>query len=425
MDDLLALAESLNLEQADLDDLTDQGVGEFPESQATKWRCPPIIDVGTNSQVVNNGSIHLPDILIDSENRDSPQSPTQRNRVSLFGCTDAPIDLLTSNQFVDPRSICILDHPGRNAQFKHWLSAGFIKDDSRRATFRDESTEVGCWQRVATEDEDNNAKNILSLIRVVKPEDGVQHQDGSHVVTTSPMISLSLSSSSRSSQLKDVWESRSFMMGGSIIVAMAQMDLDDAMMLSWCAWFNDKLCSWGIHDRSTSVSDHRSAGKVNADLDFSSNYLTDASVRELVRLLGAFKRVQVGTLRLSSNSFSCNVLEPLKSLPYLRYLVLDDNRLVSHDLCEWIPEIMLIKHELYDILVAQDMPDESVKQAIFVSVENNAIFRPMDLVEKLHSKDILVCLPETSGCEATTLCRLYGASCGVHLAGLSTQRESR
>jgi hypothetical protein len=427
MDDLLALAESLNLDEGDLDDFSGQEiVRQSSESQPVKWRCPPILDVERNSQGIDHGSLFdTPDTFVEPAARNSPHSPTQRNRVSLFGDSDVPKDLLTSTEFIDPRGLYILDHPGRNAQFKHWLSGGLITDDSRRATFREESAEVGCWQKVATEDEDRNSNNIFNLIRVVRPEDGDAIKKESRVVTASPIVSVNHLQSQRSSQSRDLWEARSFMVGGSIMVAMAHMDFDDSIMVSWCAWFNDRLCSWGINERSAPALDQRSNVNVIADLDFSSNHLTEKSVRELVRLLGAFKRIQVGTLRLSSNSLSRNVLDELKSLPYIRYLVLDDNRFASDDLCEWIPEMLLLKQELYDILVAQDMPDENVKQALFVSIERNGIFHPMELIERLHAKNILVCLPESSGCEPNALCRLYGPSCAVHLAGLSSQKDTR
>lgn len=427
MDDLLALAESLNLEEGDLDVFSGQATLNQPsESQHLKWKCPPSLAVERKSQSFDHGSIFdIPETLVGPGYESGPHSPTQRNRVSLFGDSDAPRDLLTSTEFIDPRGLYILDHPGRNAQFKHWLSGGLITDDSRRATFRDESAEIGCWQKVETEDEDRTSKNIFNLIRVVRPEDGYGIKKESHTSTASPIVSINHSQHQRSSQSRDLWEARSFMVGGSIMVAMAHMELDDSIMLSWCAWFNDRLCSWGINERSAPALDQRSSMNVIADLDFSSNHLTEKSVRELVRLLGAFKRIQVGTLRLSSNSLSRNVLDELKSLPYIRYLVLDDNCFASDDFSEWIPEMLLLKRELYDILVAQDMPDESVKQPLFVSIEHNGIFRPIELIEKLRAKNILVCIPESSGCEPNALCRLYGPSCGVHLAGLSSQKDYR
>ena len=141
MDDLLALAESLNLDEGDLDDFSGQEiVRQSSESQPVKWRCPPILDVERNSQGIDHGSLFdTPDTFVEPAARNSPHSPTQRNRVSLFGDSDVPKDLLTSTEFIDPRGLYILDHPGRNAQFKHWLSGGLITDDSRRATFREES----------------------------------------------------------------------------------------------------------------------------------------------------------------------------------------------------------------------------------------------------------------------------------------------
>ena len=418
MDDLLALAESLDLGNVDIDHITER----FPDlpTDEPQWSTPPRLDLP--SSLCEGISSSFPDILVESHVSESPTSPTYRNRVLLFGGSDEPAELLISTESSDPRTLYVIDHPGRNAQFKNWFLSGLIIDDSRRVTFREESSMHGCWYKTTNSTEDDKA-HLLNLIRVVKPEEssGRDHAEiRTSVVPVDKVRIIGLGT-----QIRDVWDTRCFMVGGSIMVAMSHTELDDSLMRAWCMWFNDKLCSWGVNDRSVQNMESQDPTDVFADLDFSGNRISDVSLTELMRLLGAFRRVRVRTLRLSSNSLTHDALEPLKSLPYLNHLVMDDNHLTSADIISWIPQIIMSKQERYDILVAQDIPDESVKQTLFMSVERNRISRPLELLDGLIRSGINACVPESSGCEPYSTCRLYGTGCGVHLAGLSEQLDSR
>jgi hypothetical protein len=422
MDDLLALAESLDVEPVELDDLVMEGHDILP--QQVEWYCPPRIDLTRPFGAADRScSSTMPETIPESDLEESPTSPAHRNRVALFGESDKPTELTVSSESSDPRCFYVMDHPGRNAQFKYWFLSGLISDDSRRVTFREESAVQGCWEKSADSRDADDTTKLLNLIRVVKPDEPLQ---ASHPDLRAPSaVGDSRILSSRLSEPRDVWESRCFMVGASIMVAMSNMDLDDSAMRTWCMWFNDKLCGWGISDRPTSTIESRVLGGVSADLDFSCNRISVASLEEVVRLTGAFKRIHVRTLRISSNFLTHKALVPLKSLPYLCHLVMDDNLLVSEDLIGWIREMNMIKQEQFDILLAQDTPDETVKLPLFISAERNRLSRPLDLIYRLNCQGVTVCLPETTGCEPHSICRLYGNSCGVHLSGLCRQKDSR
>ena len=420
MDDLLALAESLEC----FEDGSISATEDTSETTPDAWKLPPklILRTSCSKQHSSLELIH-PQINEEYATRDSPVSPTQKNRVSLFTESDDSIDLIPTGESSDPRCLYIMDHPGRNAQFKHWYSAGLIHDDSRRATFRDEHSIQGCWiSAQATDIGNKNAATILNLIRGIRTDES-ERSPLKQDPTSSPQTLSGLGQQSTGSQIREIWDTRSFVVGSSLVVTMAKTGLDDTLIRSWCVWFNDRLCTWGLNDKPGSHPDVKVSGNFVADLDFSSNNLTDSSVIEIVRLLGAFKRIHVLSLRLGSNSLTGTMLDSLKELPYLKYLVLDNNHLMADDLLRWFPELLASKQERYDILVAQDIPDESVRDPVYLSVENNNIFQPQQLVERFKQAGILVCIPETSGCEPNQSCRILGDLCDVHFGGLTTQKN--
>jgi len=418
MDDLLALAESLDLEHVDLSHLAEPELDT--NSQQLQWDTPPMLDL--IPALIDRSTTDVPSLSAECEVIQSPTSPTQRNRVLLFAGSEKPIELVTSGESSDPRCLYVMDHPGRNAQFKNWFSSGLIKDDSRRVTFREESSGQACWHQTGSSVDDDAATDLLNLIRVVKSEESPQNiQSESRI----PPVPADAKPGGLGTHIRDLWDAHCIMVGGSIVVSMAYKGLDDSLMRTWCMWFNDKLCFWGLNDRPMSSLESQFPVDVMADLDFSGNQLGDASLKELLRLLSAFRRIHVRTLRLSCNSLTRTVLDPIKTLPYISHLVIDDNNLTSDDVVSWIPEIIMSKQEHYDILVAQDIPDESVRQALFLNVERNRLSRPLELIHSLNCLGINVCIPESTGCEPYSTCRLYGEACGIHLAGLSQQQDPR
>jgi hypothetical protein len=353
----------------------------------------------------------------------SPESPTQKARTSLFNVVDQPIDILVCGESLDPRGICVLDHPGRHAHFKHWLSNGLLVDDTRRSTLREESSRPNCWQEPNQQETDLTQKSVLGLLLSNK-NSAVNSPEESRNTTPAPLDLVEVLRKSRSSTPESLpspaggWKDKCFMMGKHVMVAMADSNLSPLNFRNWCLFFNDMLCSWGLNDKSMVTR-----GPVFLDVDFSRNAIDNTCISELQQLLSAFKRLKVRNLRLCSNELSDESLGSLMNLPYMQQMYVDHNNFTSQAIREYITSLVRVKQDYYEGLVAQDAPDEAVLQTFFISVDHNRLSAQLALMDQLRRDDSLtVCDSDSTACEPGQPCRMFGTKCTVHLAGLGSQR---
>jgi hypothetical protein len=95
------------------------------------WRLPSKVDLSKVSTSLPRG--------IPPFKHTANLSPTQTSPKSLIPSTaHETLELLVDDISRDPRLICVLDHPGRYAQFKHYLQSGcFNESFAKRMTLKD------------------------------------------------------------------------------------------------------------------------------------------------------------------------------------------------------------------------------------------------------------------------------------------------
>jgi hypothetical protein len=309
----------------------------------------------------------------------------------------------------------IVDHPGRHAQFKNWHQAGYIEDDTRRMSIRDESARPACWALPENTQPINGApdKGVLGML-LGKTKTSEEAQILPAILTESPKRDDMHGAMT--------WKERTFVVGKTMKVAMRDAGIHEGNIREWCLWFNDMLCSLGLSDARASVA----ASTIQADIDFSNNSLTDSAVHELFNLLNAFRRLQVRTIRLGSNSLTDAGLGLLAELSHLRHVVVDDNAITSEGLVSYIVRNYRHKQDLRDALLAQDVLDESITEPTMISVEMNLVTGAMSVVDLIEAEGVQVCLSDTTGCEPIGAdCKVKGKACGVHLSGLGAQKTFR
>jgi hypothetical protein len=360
------------------------------------------------------------------QNSASPDSPVAKNRTSLFSQEDMTIEIEVCGESLDPRALFVVDHPGRHAQFKAWVQAGYLSDETKRISIRDESSKPACWNQIGTDGNRSSivdggilgglikSKTTVELPIPLKPD--LQLGETENVKENSPDIA------SETKPGRSSWKERAFVVGKTIKVAMREMGLHDTNIREWCIWFNDLLCSIGLSDVRNAPNP--SASIMEADMDFSGNALSDGSLLELLTLFSAFRRLHVRSLRLSSNMLTDLALQHLAGLTRLKHLVMDDNTLTSHGVMSFVLRNRTDRRDLYEALLAQDVADDSLAEPIALSLESNGVQNAMELIETLESHGLHVCLFDTSGCDPLTgSCKLLGKSCGVHLSGLGCQKR--
>lgn len=357
---------------------------------------------------------------------DSPDSPIQKSRTALFKNSEIATEILPCGDSMDPRSVCIVDHPGRHAQFKHWIQAGMISEDAKRMTMRDEAAQGNSLAPRSSGGTLSASPSAgAGLLGIVNVGANADSKESESVLTLLQTLRKSVNPTGLPQAMSSgpaAWKGKSFLVGKNVMVAMADMEIDDSLFQSWCMWFNDMLCSWGLSERTWYIAQSSAAAVVTADIDFSRNQLTDHSIYELCQLLLAFRRVHVVTLRLASNTISDVGLAYLADLPYLHNVVLDDNQLSRQGIREFLLRSYRAKRDHYDALKAQDSPDDSLVRPIFVSIDGNYAARAMELIESLESEGLRVCCPDSTSCEPSGVCRIVGSACDIHLLGLGAQR---
>jgi hypothetical protein len=418
MDDLLAFANSIQ-ELPDID-IHDIGENHYPHESAYipdgggQFFPPPHLDSTFQNPIIVALASRKPFDMGGGCEKSSPGSPTAKGRVSLFSGSDKPVELDVGGDSNDPRCLYVMDHPGRNSQFKHWYANGLVTDDKRRTTFREESMRESCWQSLDTEKKDLATDGILGFLKQSAISGSIPSSPENENVVSALIGGYQ--------NPKDVWKSRCYLVGSNLKVALSDMALTDDVFKGWCIWFNDLLCEWGLSDRMAHPSSSSQLTTVDADLDFSKNALTDSSVDELVRLLSAFRRIRVRTLRVSSNILTDIFFNHLLNLPYINQVFFEENSISPHAMCDWIQEMVSRKLELYDILVAQDTPDPAVRDPMFLHTAQNKLSDPISIIDNLESRGIRACNADVGGCSASTLCRVWGGNCAVHLSGLGAQQ---
>lgn len=428
---LLAFADSLGdsgmpLMREDLSPTSAEGITE-----SIPWHTPPLFTYPKPSAIaVVIDSIRSGDVGIKI-GEDSPGSPIQKARTSLFGSSDKPSEIEVCDEGLDPRGVFIIDHPGRHAQFKQWYLSGFLTDDTRRVTLREEGSKPSpltpkdspALQREGSPEgivglllqtkPDSSKSDMHALFETLKPSDeGLDER----AITTPPPDWPSPSSTISS------WKNKTFIMGKQLMIAMGDTAMCDGEFPTWCAWFSDLIRSYGLSDRvSTSLTNRSQV--VNADIDFSRNALSDSSILEIVRVFSNFRRINVRTLRISGNAVTDIGLIALAELPHLQQLFLSDNLISRLGLFEFVLTSRKSKLDIYEASVAQDQPDESLLRPMSISIEGNLIENAMGLLSDFESCGFKTCCPDSSGCDGIAQCRIFGQECGVHLSGLGCQRK--
>ena len=115
----------------------------------------------------------------------------------------------------------------------------------------------------------------------------------------------------------------------------------------------------------------------------------------------------------------------LADLPYMNQLLVDKNLVTRNGLMDFITRIHRNKRDYFDGLVAQDTPDDSVIQPMYLSVEGNFVDQQMLVMNGLEQEEgIVPCCADTTGCDPGGVCSVFGNKCGIHLFGLGSQNSS-
>ena len=319
-----------------------------------------------------------------------------------------------------------MDHPGRHAQFKNWLQAGYLSEETKRISIRDESSRAACWSQIRGEGNRASVVDGGILGGLIKSKASIELPipfiTDLQTATSAENGDNEPESVDNTKQGRASWKDRAFVVGRTIKVAMRETGLNDSNIRDWCIWFNDLLCSLGLSDvRSISVP---GASVMEADMDFSGNEMSDRCLLELLTLFSAFKRLHVKILRLGSNMLTDASLLNLVGLTRLQHLVMDDNMLTNDGVLQFIIRNRANRRDLYEVLIAQDMLDETLIHPVSMSMEMNQLRNPKEIMATLDREGIAVCTLDTSGCDPTTgECKILGKSCGIHLAGLGCQKR--
>lgn len=411
---------------------TNEPSGHDDSVEATlPWSCPaPMYNQGAYTSTIR---MHRKVDVGDAVTEHTPRSPVAKHRTTLFRASEKIVDLDVATESADPRCVCVIDHPGRHAQFKHWLQVGQIGDEVRRLTIREESARPTCWLSSGAnglKSAQDPTKGVLGILLPGKPSD-------TRVAEVSDLIATLRKSAASEPNFGDprdpaldvvdshaMWKERSFLVGNHIMVAMKESGLTDERMKGWCVWFNDLLCAWGLADRASQHSPQLTT--VDADIDFSGNMLSDMSVKELKQLLSAFRRVHLRTLRVNGNLLTDDSLEILADMPYLTGIFMDDNSVTRAGLMSYIIRSRHLRVEHHQALQAQDREDGTLLQPNHISISGNLIHDTLDFLYELQHAGLVVCCSESAGCDLSSgTCRLYGQRCDVHLSGIGAQRNHR
>ena len=412
------------------EDLSPLSSAEIPEP--ITWRAPPPLwELDPNAIAPILSSLRKDDVGVEIRDG-SPSSPLQKARTSLFGASDKPLELETCGEIMDPRGVIIIDHPGRHAQFKHWYHAGFLTDDTRRLTLRDEGTKSSPLSMKKSSDihRSGSPEGILGLLMhnrsdpakndvntffdtLKQSDEEMDEQEHKTAFSSDRIMSPGPSAAS--------WKSKTFLMGTQLMVAMGETGMCDGDFPAWCAWFTDLMFSHGLSDRAVPLSSAPLV--VNADIDFSRNALGDGSVQELVRVLSSFKRIHVRTLRICNNAVTDSGLADLVELPFVQQLFLSENLITRQGLIEFVISSRKNKQDVYEASVAQDRPDESLLRPSSVFIEGNFVENAITVLDDLRRIGVKACCIESSGCDFSTPCKVFPQDCGVHLSGIGCQRK--
>ena len=343
----------------------------------------------------------------------SPISPVHKARSSLFGSTEQLVDFDLCGDNSDPRFVCVIDQPGRYAQYKHWCQSGFVNEDGKRMTQKDLAslassleTDIGVSGSEST---------MLPLEKLLQQQVNI------------PVESANVTGGVVDSRIvENTWGDKSFLLGSQLIVSMSCANLTPAIFPRWCLWFNDRLCAWGLADRSTPASNGATGPDcVNADIDFSHNSLDDSCIVEFVSLLEAFVRVRVKTLRLERTGLTNSGLLAFSNLTYLHYVIVEDNRITTSGIVNFLSMQITHKREFYEVLMAQDAPEDTLMDPMYVSLEGNCVAGAPELGNYFEQTDsLLICIADSTGCNPNEPCRILGAQCHAHLVGIGCQRQN-
>ena len=128
---------------------------QHPEITVTRpWRLPPRLDLYALAGSLPDHVAACPEILKPQSSTSvfdsaifTPSSSSKEPRVALRPSLSQSetLDLLIQGPSTDPRNVCVLDHPGRNSQFKHWTSfQSFDDHPPRRMLLKDELARPCC-----------------------------------------------------------------------------------------------------------------------------------------------------------------------------------------------------------------------------------------------------------------------------------------
>lgn len=426
---LLAFVDSI-----DMDLLESVEIGDMDTSSTVSWACPPFyIDRFPNkySELIHSAAVEGGYAHMDQH---SPASPVRKARTALFGGSEGPVDIDLCGDNTDPRSVCVVDHPGRYSQFKHWAQLGLTIDENRRVTQKEDSSRANCLAAEAEFRQSSKPTLEPDLLEILL----LQRSPAPHATTSPRRDSVGefkqddesacsmLENSTRGvTSSCESWKDKCFLLGQQLIVSMSDSDLTTDSFPAWCLWFNDRLCFWGLSDRVavSGSGSNASPAYAHADIDFSRNRIGDFSVRELLTLLDAFRRIKVKTLRLSSTGLTDNGLIQISTLPYLQHLVIDCNEVTTAGILSFTGKHLNSKKDHYEVLRAQDSPEAGILDPVFVNLEANRIRNALSLADEFAAAFEGVCVSDSTGCQPLGRCRVYGDQCQMHIYGVGCQRS--
>jgi len=316
----------------------------------------------------------------------APQATSRANPDSPIDATESAsstIEIDLEDPGRDPRNICVLDHPGRHAQYKHWLQAGLLDEaGSKRLTLKEAQSRPG----------------------VAVP--------------------------ARPRRVAEDWSRRCVLSGGVVTGNFRGSFLSDSGVGNFLIWIQELLTSWNVTEISPkkistvfvtiSSTPARPLATVLADFDFSANpELSPDGLLQISRFLAAYPRLRIRTLRL--DSLNLTDLAAAADLPYLRRLEISSNNLTSEVLVDFVnrqTQLRINTAKTHSVS-EKDFASLGFHLPLFVTLWDN--FADAALLRDLSA--LSPCLVESTGCEPAALCRRLGEKFKVHLSGFCRQRR--
>ena len=347
------------------------------------WKLPSRLDTSKVSVSLPDGMPIYPEpkyVPQSATPRTSPESPIPTS-VDL---SSEPVSVTIDDVSRDPRLVCVLDHPGRHAQFKHWIQQGLVDESScKRLTLKESISRP------------NVSDTVVAVPAVDKP-----------------------------SYLPHDWSSRCQLVNHLVTADFSKCDLQDSTIPELCEWLKELFTRWNISDRPAIANLVFPAIKpvqtaVVADVDFSFNPLLSATgLHSLLQFLESLPRLRIRVFR--AEGLQLTDLSIFMNLRYIQQLHVSDNSVNAHEVASLALHLVQQRtqtarlHSVHE----PDFPSLAFSLPLFLAVWNNKC----EAQAVMHAlSDLNPCIAEASGCEGAGQCRRFGEKCRIHLCGLSRQ----